>query len=113
MKKLYYAMECGVPVLWNGNGEWYLLTVSSEAENAGQAVETVTGETGGPCFGPSDAPEWAESFLKENWGSLEEMTEAEADARLKHLASEWYCVAFVNGWNTHYAESLRGLAYLK
>jgi len=90
MKKMYYAIydEKEEAYRWDGT-ERFLLTISSDAATPEEAVETVTGETEGPCFGPADDEEWVRDFIAENWDTFEEMGAEEEEERILHLASEW------------------------
>lgn len=89
MKKMYYAIYDGEPEAYRWDGaESYMITVSSEATKE-DAIETVTGETGGNCFGPADPEEWVEEFISDYWDTFEEMEPEEEEERILHLAEEW------------------------
>lgn len=89
MKKMYYGIYGGEAQAYRWDGtERYLITVSSGSAKE-DALDTVTGETGGNCFGPADAEEWVEDFISENWDSFEEMDSEEVEERILHLAEEW------------------------
>lgn len=90
MKKVYYAIynEKEEIYRWDGT-ERFLITISSSAKTLEEAMETVTGETGGTCFGPEDAEDWVEEFISENWDSFAEMEKEDEDERISHLADEW------------------------
>lgn len=88
MKKFQY---------WN-EGENDCAYFSSKAQTIEEALETFQCETGGPCMGPEDFTDdddhqanraWAIDLLEENFRWAEEISEAEAQERIDHLADEW------------------------
>lgn len=92
MKKLYYGIYNG-EIEVHRNGEAYMLTISSSAETVDEAMESITGETGGNCFGPNESydegMEWLHGFLEHNLKYFEDMDSDEEQERIKHLADEW------------------------
>lgn len=53
--------------------------------------DTANAETAGGCVGPAEPEdlEWMLPIIAENMDSFVELTDAEADDRISHLAEEW------------------------
>ena len=88
MKKFQYWDSC--------ENDWAYF--SSKAQTIEEALETFQCETAGACMGPEDFTDdddhqanraWAIDLLEENFRWAEEISEAEAQARIDHLADEW------------------------
>lgn len=67
---------------------------SSSAKTPEEAMETITATTAGNCLGPIDMEEDETysiffALVKDNFKDADEMSKAETDARIAHLAEEW------------------------
>lgn len=90
MKKIYYIMESGEPMLYCGDKwEHYLVTAASDA-TAENVMQTVTGQKDdGTVFGPGDDNGWIEKFLRGNLKYMEEMRPKKEDEWIGTLAEQW------------------------